>query len=195
MEVKQDRPDGHDERIRFQKPKWFLGSAEEDPYGCIGEVFTWIHLDDFRDELHEWLRIALINDQSAYDEGPAREDVMDFCDELQLLMEALHLINTNRQDDLREWKEGLPDDLKAEIESYNRLVLLSEKQKLNPMTVIRDFCSMFTRTYARRELWDLLDSVTYYGRDTDAWSPDPHITYQCLLSLVEAAYVVDQPSS
>ena len=128
------------ERIRFQKPKWRIEMAQEDPYGCIAEVFTWIHLDDFRDELQEWLRIALINDQSAYDEGAAREDVMDFCDKFQLLMEALQVINMNRQtEDMLRWKEGLPDDLREEIESYNRPVLLTEEQKADPSLVIGYF--------------------------------------------------------
>lgn len=178
-------------RIRFQKPKWPIERAQEDPYGCIAEVFTWIHLDDFQDELQEWLRIAVINDQSAYDEGAAREDVMDFCNELQLLMESLQVINMNRQtEDMLRWKEGLPDNLREEIESYNRPVLLTDEQKADPSLVIRNFCNAFSLSYARRELWDLLDSVTFYGRETSAWSPDLHITYRCLLALVEAAFAI-----
>lgn len=193
MGNEQHDPNDDSKRIRFQKPKWPIDTAYEDPYGCISEVFTCIHLDDFRDELQEWLRIALINDQSAYDEGPAREDVMDFCDELKLLMEALQVINMNREpDDMRKWKEGLPDDLREEIESYNQPILLTEEQRANPLSVIIDFCNMFTLSYARRELWDLLDSVTFYGRETSAWAPDLHITYKCLLALVEAAYVLYQ---
>ncbi len=161
MEAKDNNLNEEEKRIRFQKPKWAIDTAQEDLYGCIAEVFTWIHLDDFRDELHEWLRIALINDQSAYDEGVAREDVMDFCNELQRLIEAMNVINEDRTPEkTRRWKENLPDDLREELESYNRPVLLTEEQKVDPPSVIKEFCTTFTISYARHELWDLMDSVT-----------------------------------
>lgn len=193
MREDDEQNENDDGNIRFKKHKWRIEMAQEDPYGCIAEVFTWIHLDDFRDELQEWFRVALINGESAYDEGPAREDVMDFCDELQLLMEALQVINM-KPEDVRRWKEGLLDDLRKEIESYNQPMLLTEEQKADPSLVIRNFCNAFSLSYVRRELWDLLDSVIFYGRETSAWSPDPHITYRCLLALAEAAFALHQLS-
>lgn len=183
----------HKGRVRFQKPEYAMDHSREDPYGCIAEVFIWIHLDDFHDLLDEWLRIALINDQSAYDEGASREDVMDFCDELQILTEALQVINQSREpDDRRKWRENLPDDLGEKIESYNQPVLLTGEQKADPLSVIRELCRMFTLSYARRELWDLMDSVVFYERGIREWAPDPHVTYRCLLALVESAYVIYQ---
>lgn len=182
-----------DERRRFQKPRWAIDMAQEDPYGCIVEVFSWIHLKDFRDELEEWVRIALINDHSAYDTGAAREDVMDFCDELQLLTEALQVVNANREpDSFRRWKEKLSDDCRQEIESYHQPVLLTEAQKANPLLVIIRFCKKFTLSYAKGELWDLLDAVINYERKRSTWMPAPHVTHKCLLALVEAAYVLYQ---
>ena len=184
---------GAGRRIRFHKPKCPMDTAQENPYGCIAHVFIWLHLDDFQHELHEWLRIALINEQGAYDEGPAREDVMDFCDELQKLVGAMERINKSRKpEDLRRWMDDLPEDLRDAMENDDRPVLPKEKQ--NPMQMVGRFCNMFTLSYARRELWDLLESVIFYERESNEWGPDPLTTYQCLLALTEAAFALDQIS-
>ncbi len=49
---------------------------------------------------------------------------------------------------------------------------------------------MFTRSYARRELWDLLDSMIFYRKETCDRAPGPHMIYRCLSVLVEAAYAL-----
>lgn len=193
MKEDDEQMNNTDKRIRFQKPRMPIDTAFEDPYGCIAEAFTWIHLDDFRRYLQEWLRIALINDESAYDEGTSREDVMDFCNDLQRLIEAMNVISESRQpEEMRRWKEHLPDDLKEEMKSYNQPVLLTVDQKSDPRTVIKDFWHTFSFPYARRELWDLMDSVVFYEREGGMSSSDPLSTYKCLLALVEAAYVLYQ---
>lgn len=195
MEAKDNYLNEDEKRIRFQKQRMPIDTAFEDPYGCIAEVFTWIHLDDFRKYLHEWLRIALINDESAYDEGASREDVMDFCNELQRLIEAMNVINKNQQsEEISRWKEDLPDDLREEMKSYNQPVLLTADQKSDPRIVIKDFWHTFSFSYARRELWDLMDSVIFYEREGGKSSSDPLSTYKCLLALVEAAFVLFQRS-
>lgn len=186
-----DNLNAEGKRPRFQKPQWFWETAIEDPYGCIAEVFRWFHPSDLRGELNAWLRIALINDESAYDAGSAREDVMDFCSELQLLTEALHVVNTNRQPGgTRRWEEGLPNDLRKEINSYNLPIMLTDEQKAHPQFVIRNFRNTFSLSYTRRELWDLLDAVAYYRKAISVRSSEPHVTYRCLLALAEAAFVL-----
>ncbi|TAN21606.1 MAG: hypothetical protein EPN37_00460 [Chitinophagaceae bacterium] len=195
MKEEDEQRNDREKRIRFQKQRMPIDTAFEDPYDCIAEAFTWIHPDDFRKYLHEWLRIALINDESTYDEGAAREDVMDFCNELQRLIEAMNVINEDRTPEkTRRWKENLPDNLKEEMKSYNRPVLLTVDQKSDPRTVIKDFWHTFSFSYARRELWDLMDSVIFYERESGRSSSDPLSTYKCLLALVEASLVLFQRS-
>lgn len=180
-------------RIRFHKPKWPMDTARQDPYGCIAHVFIWLHLDDFRNELHEWLRVALINEQGSYGDGYAREDVMDFCDELQKLVEAWDMINKSRKpEDLRRWIDDIPCGLQEAMQTNNQSVLQKEEQEANPMRTISKFCNMFMLSYTRRELWDLLESVIFYKRESNEWGPDPLTTYQCLLALTEAAFVLYQ---
>lgn len=189
----EDAPmeEDENERIRFQKRESPIDRFQNNPYGCINEVFTWFQLDDLGDNLQQWLHIALINDQSAYDEGSAREDVMDFCDELQLLMEALHVINENHKPvKAKKWLEKLPVKLREELKKYNQPVMLTEEQKADPQIIIKDFCDTFSLSYVRRELWDLMDSVVFYERNGNTQRSEPQAVYKCLLALVEAAYVI-----
>jgi hypothetical protein len=69
--------------------------------------------------------------------------------------------------------------------------VLSKEEK-NPGWMINKFCNMFTLSYARQELWDLLDSVIFYEKNDREWGPDPLTTYRCLSALVEAAFMVYQ---
>lgn len=191
MKEDDEQMEDDKERIRFLKRESPIDRFQNNPYGCIAEVFTWFQLDDLGDNLQQWLHIALINDQSAYDEGSAREDVMDFCDELQILMVALHVINENHKPEKKKkWLKMLPADLREEMKGYNQPVLLTEEQKNHPQIVIKNFCSAFTLSYVRRELWDLLDSVVFYERESNTQSHDPHAVYKCLLALVEAAFMI-----
>jgi hypothetical protein len=180
-------------RIRFHKPKQPMETAREDPYGCISHVFIWLYLEDFRNELHEWLRVALINEQGSYGDGYAREDLMDFCSELQNLAEAMDRINKSRKpEDLHRWMDDFQYGLQEVTKSPDRLE--PPKGEQNPIQMVGRFCDMFTLSYARRELWDLLDSLKFYEKESNDWGPDPLTTYQCLLALAEAAFALEQIS-
>lgn len=184
---------GDGRRTRFHKPKGPMDMVQADPYGCIAHAFIWLHLEDFRNGLHEWLRIALVNEQGSYGDGYAREDLMDFCNGLQKLAEAMDRINKSRDPvELRRWMDDFRYGLQEVMKSPDRPELSKEEQ--NPMQIIGRFCDMFTLSYARRELWDLLESVIFYERESNDWGPDPLTTYQCLLALAEAAFVLYQLS-
>ena len=136
--------------------------------------------------------MALINEQGSYGEGYAREDLMDFCSELQKLAEAMDRINKSRKpEDLHRWMDDFQYGMQEVTKSPDRPELAKEQ---NPMQMISRFCDMFTLSYARRKLWDLLESVIFYERESNEWGPDPLTTYQCLLALTEAAFALEQIS-
>ncbi len=120
-------------RKRFHKPYHFLNKGKEHPLRCLYEIFKSFHLDDFKRELHLWQELALCNDQSAYEEGGAREDLLDFIYELQKLMEAFHMLNqkTNRQK-INSGTKGFSKQTKKLLEKINRPLLLSAAEKDKP---------------------------------------------------------------
>lgn len=57
----------------------------------------------------------------------------------------------------------------------------------DPLQVVQEFFRVFRLSYARAELWDLLDSaITSKGGDQDHLNLLLH--YQCFRTLVEAAW-------
>lgn len=91
-------------------------------------IFTNFHLDDFKRELKLWLHVALVNEQSAYEEGGAREDLIDFIDQLHRLIEALYLIHKKG----KKLDKPLRKKIANIIEKMNVPISLSETESDNP---------------------------------------------------------------
>jgi hypothetical protein len=184
---------GEEEHVPYSKPPRLLDLVNEDLTGCIREIFVHLHLDDLCDEINQWMEVALINEDSAYSEGAQRQDLMDFCYMLQLLAEAMHVINEKRKPaDADAWKQALPEAMRAEIDRYNHPVLLTKRQLADPLRVIRDFYSKFSMDYVRRELWDMLDAVIGYEGDRAIRGVNLLMGWECMSALVECAYLMYQ---
>jgi hypothetical protein len=87
-------------------------------------------------------------------------------------------------------------------EFYNALPSLIEaldaigKKPSDPgqsLQTVRNFCSSYSRTFVRRELWCFLNAVTRYGNDNSASIPADVVLdwFEHLSSLIETAYVLD----
>ena len=188
--------EGTEERVRFHKPERLIDKIIRDPLHCITDAFLILPLNEVCHEINQWLQIALINDNSAYEESEAREDLMDFCAEMQLLAEALHVINEkNKSKDIDEWKNKLPKKLRKKLDQLDQPELLSPEQTANPMLAINDFCNSFELSYARAELWDLLDAVIGYEGDKEVYKINLLLAYQCISCFVEAAYILNNNNS
>ena len=96
-----------------------------------------------------------------------------------------------KPEELHRWVDDFQYGVQEVVKSPDRPKPPKEQ---NPMQMISRFCDMFTLPYARRELWDLLDSVIFYERESNDRGPDPLTTHQCLLALREAAFELDQIS-
>ena len=81
-----------EDRVRFQKPYHYLVARSKNVFHNLRALFNNFQLYTCRNELNHWQRLALANDQSAYDEAYLREDLMDFMEALLKLVEAVWLI-------------------------------------------------------------------------------------------------------
>ncbi len=175
----------HDEyrkRKRFYKPHHFLNEENGNIMKGLEQVFIDYHPCDFIEDLRQWQILAMINEQSAYDEGGAREDVLDFTNTLIKLSEALWLVyETHCRGKATKTFLHATDV---------RLQLLSKKETENPRKVIEYFCSTFSRRYAEIELLDLLEAVITYEGDRQVYKGSLVLMYQHLNYLIKAAYII-----
>jgi hypothetical protein len=193
----KDLDSGSDPAIEepFGKPVRLIEKVEADPLFVIKDVFQNEKLDFLKENVSNWLQVALSNDTAAYESGEQRGTLFTFYHPLQLLIEALYVINNNQQPPKADLTIAtLPDNLKHKISSYHQPVLLRQEQKENPMPVIIDFFKQFPITYVRRELWDWCSAgISYTGTFPESMTCDTVlITYESVLCLVEAAVQLSQ---
>ncbi|MGN6351742.1 MAG: hypothetical protein ACTHLB_00045 [Parafilimonas sp.] len=171
----------HTRRKRFYKPYHFLSEENGNIMKGLEQVFIDYHPCDFIEDVKEWQTIAMINEQSAYDEGGAREDLLDFTNALMKLSEALWQIYKKQCKD----KSAKALAHAADIQ----LQLLSKKETEHPFAVIQYFCSTFSKRYAIIELLDLLEAVITYEGDRKIYKGSLILMYQHLDYLIRTAYV------
>lgn len=187
----EDQTEEGNNPARFQKPERLIDKVAAGSEAYMKEAFLTLQLDDIKEEIDGWLSIALVNDNSAYEEGRAREDLMDFCSELQLLAEAFHVMNESaKPEEANAWKKNLQPDLKEKVDQLNQLELLTPEQTEDPMSVIHDFCKRFKLSYCRTELWDLLDAVITYEGEKEVVKINLLLVYECIASIIEVAYIL-----
>lgn len=180
-------------RKRFHKPWHFFRLACKRPFRGLREVFQNYHLDDLKQEILHWQQLALCNDQSAYDEGCIREDLMDFIQELQRLMEAFHILNeTKNRHRKRKQLKGLSKQSRQTLTRMNIPVLLTDEEMKSPKNVINQFCITFRRSYAQMELLDLLDAAITYEGDKKVYKGQLVLFYEHLYFLIRLAYTMRQ---
>ena len=178
-------------RKRFHKLRRFFNKVKKHPFKSLDEVFQTFHLDDFREEIPYWQQLAMANDQSVYDEGGAREDLIDFCHELLRLAEALHVLNErSSQKDKRKWKKKLSKKAKKTIDNMNQPLLLSIEEMANPKPVIEGFRNLFSYRYAKVEMLDLLNAVITYEGEKEVYKGNLVLFYQCVRCLLDLAYLI-----
>jgi len=135
-----------------------------------------------------WQQLALTNDNSAYEEGGAREDLMDFCQEFLKLIEALHVLN-NSSNSRKKWLSKLPSEQREVIAEMNQLERLSEDEIAKPKLVIKAFCGSFSYSYTNSEISDLLDAVITYEGEKKVYKHNLILSYLCMNCLLRIAYI------
>jgi hypothetical protein len=172
------------ERKKYKSYR-LCNKVKKRPLRSLRKIFEIFHLDDIRADILQWQQLALANDQSAYDEGTAREQLMEFCNELIRLAEALHIINERNQE-----RKKLPKEVTDIIEKINQSASLTIEEKSNPLLIINGFCKMYSYNYVRTELWDLLEAVISYEGKKKVNKGSLLLLYQSMLCLLKVAYTL-----
>lgn len=179
-------------RERFQKPFYFLSNAKANLSAALQEVFQNFQPEDFSSGLSQWQRIALSNDQSAYDTAGAREDLMDVTEALKKLVECWHIIfikkflkNTKPENKLKSLQRKV---LKQEGIVYT----LTKEEQAKPMRFLHRFCKTFDRGYVEMELLDMIDAVITYDGVHKGYKGNLVFFYQHLLYLVRVSYKLNK---
>lgn len=176
-------------RRRFYKPYSFSNDPKKGPFKNLRKVFQIVNVLDLHEELKLWQKLALANDQSVYDEGYAREDLMDFCDEFLRLTEALYIIHVKHAA-----KFGKMQGNKKAFnltQEMNQPILLNEEDISKSEIVVRSFVNTFSYRYTKREMQDLLEAVITYDGHKRVYKGTLLLFYDCILCLLDVTYIFD----
>lgn len=66
---------------------------QKDPAAVIRDFFAWYHLDDLREIVSQWTRVALTTDNDVYESSLDRSNLLFFCKQAELLFEAAFLLH------------------------------------------------------------------------------------------------------
>jgi hypothetical protein len=78
-------------------PRGLSNEERENPYLFIHALFDYAHLPQLREMLWEWLR-ATVTGSFQHGSRTDRENILDFFEKLQKLIEAAHLIHLKTKD-------------------------------------------------------------------------------------------------
>ncbi len=168
---------------KFNKPKMLIEFVSENPMYVITEVFKNESLPFLRDQLRDWLLVALSTDTSNYEEGEQRKNLLLFQDRLQVLVEALFIIYTENIE---------KEDVKKHVTENDEPRLLSQAETSDPMQVIAGFFAEFPMVYITRELTDWLEAGIAYSGDYPENMSELQVlyTHQNILCLIKAANLI-----
>lgn len=180
------------ERERFQKPFCFLSHAKVNLPAALQAVFQNFGPGDFISRLNRWQRMALSNDQSAYDAAAAREDLMDVTDALKKLVECWHIIFTKKILKNSRPQTRLERLQRKVLEQHGFAYTVTKAEQAKPMLFLSRFCHSFHRGYIEMELLDMLDAVITYDGVNENDKGNLIFFYQHLLFLVRLSYKINK---
>jgi hypothetical protein len=161
----------------FNKPKQLIEYVDTDPSYVIKEVFKNESLSFLRDQLRDWLFVAVSADTAIYEDGEQRKQLLSFQDQLLVLVEALFVLNSENLE-------------KGSLTDADKPRLLSQDQIANPLQVVITFFEKFPITYCLRELDDWQEAGIAYAGDYPGNMSELGVllTYRIALCLVKAAH-------
>lgn len=65
---------------------------KEDPMLVLRDFHSSYHLNEVRETLWDWFTIAITTDNSTFDDGQSRSNLLFFYEKLEKVLEALYLL-------------------------------------------------------------------------------------------------------
>ncbi|WP_205513025.1 hypothetical protein [Longitalea arenae] len=170
----------------YGKPAQLIEYVDETPIGVIVEVFKTEPLYLLRDQMKNWLTVAISADCSVYEDAEQRGQLLSFQDQLLVLIEALFIIYT---------QQGNHAVMKSESRENDQPQLLTHDQIANPMKVVTAFFDKFPLYYCIRELNDWLEAaICFAGTYPDNMNELQALyTYRNVLCLIRSAHRLIYP--
>lgn len=149
---------------QIDRPALLSEYLPDQPYILLHEVFFTRWPSNMLKELLSACLNRIENQDSSVTESSIPAPLAEFYSVLPLLIDALDAIGKK------------PSDSGQSLQT------------------VRNFCSSYSRTFVRRELWCFLNAVTRYGNDHSASIPADIVLdwFEHLSSLIETAYVLDR---
>jgi hypothetical protein len=186
----EENDDVEKERSRFVKWMTFPAGLKATPIVYMKRVFEVMDLDGLRYIINRWQKIALTADYGRFDEAGERADLFDYCEGLSRLIEAAYILQRKMEWDTEgRVKRELSESIKLDLLTEEQTFQLSEEEISNPRTVIGKFFEVFSPSYARRELWDMLGCVVE-SKQEDLKRLDLLLDYECLYAVLEATWLL-----
>ncbi|WEK36654.1 MAG: hypothetical protein P0Y53_03995 [Candidatus Pseudobacter hemicellulosilyticus] len=97
---------------KYQRTEWFnqpirlTEKQRQDPGAILRDFFTWYHLDDLREILWEWMQVGLTTDNEVYQNGRDRSNLLFFCKNIEMLIEAAFLLQDGKNTRKNKNKKG-----------------------------------------------------------------------------------------
>lgn len=182
----------------YSKSERLVDKSKADPMNGLKEIFSLVDLEDLTQHLRSWVKVALLSEQSNYDQASERAALIAFSEGFLPLIEAVYLKSeVARLQQVSGWLDELPRGLRRELERTTPLTYLTEEQINHPTSVLEAFCDRFPLPYGRAELWDLLDGViSHEGINVEESTEKGHLLlyYDCFSAILEAAYRLNDVS-
>ena len=177
---KRINPTTETDTAQLYKPKMLIEYVDENPMYVIIEVFKLDSLSFLRDQIRDWLIIAISVDTAIYEPGEQRQQLLLFQEQLHALVEALSIIYTQDREKA---------NVSVHLTESDKPRLLSQDQISNPTQVITGFFEQFPMIYITRELNDWLEaSLCFAGIYPENMSKlQAFYTYRNILCLIKAA--------
>lgn len=78
----------------YSQPIWLTQEEKENPIAVIKQFFEDVKLIEVREYLHNLLEIALTTPNNIYDDARERDAVICFCRQLEKMVEAVQLLQS-----------------------------------------------------------------------------------------------------
>jgi hypothetical protein len=156
-----------------------------DPLYAVQQVFKKANVHSLKSILQTWQNIAFIGENPAYAKGVERAGVIEFCHQIQVLIEAAYVKAGTAAIEQRTGVDlSRPANLQADLMKMH-VQLIKEEDIGTSEKCMQNFFSLFSLLHARCQLWDLFGAAIQHKNEAEPATLDQ---YEFLSVMIEGAW-------